>query len=261
MVLGTPPRTDSNVVKPPVSEKETNNHSEFDTATSSNPTDLNSSDIVRDLEMPTDNSATTTATSSNPTDLNSSDTEKNLEMPTDNSATTTATSSNPTSDTERNGDKPSENSGSYDINDSSGIASSKSSRDSDEIVENKIDVDRYLEEASQKCKDSILPNFATYCIVIPMNELPNRKLMCRLQIHSPSQNDWYNASFKEYVRDANGNMGFLERNNRMRHVGDVIIGVNGIHLKGWDGQEVFELIGILLKDENTTELRLTLEAK
>jgi hypothetical protein len=180
-------------------------------------------------------------------------------MPTDNSATTTATSSNPTSNTERNGEKPSENSGSYDTNDSSGTASSKSSPDSEEVVENKIDVERYLEEASLKCKDPILTNFATYCIVIPMTELPNRKLMCRLQIHSPSQNDLYNASFREYVRDADGNMGFLERNNRMRHVGDVIVGVNGIHLKGWDGQEVFELIGILLKDENTTELRLMLE--
>jgi hypothetical protein len=30
-------------------------------------------------------------------------------------------------------------------------------------------------------------------------------------------------------------------------------------LKGWDGREVFEQINILLKDENTTELRLMLK--
>jgi hypothetical protein len=82
-----------------------------------------------------------------------------------------------------------------------------------------------------------------------MSELPNRKLLCRLQIHSPSQKDWYNVSFSEYVRDADGNMGFLECNKRMRHHGDLIVAVNGIHLKGWDGREVFESMNILLKDK------------
>jgi hypothetical protein len=39
----------------------------------------------------------------------------------------------------------------------------------------------------------------------------------------------------------------------------LILGVNGIHLKGWEGNDVLELISILLKDINTTELRLTLK--
>ena len=39
----------------------------------------------------------------------------------------------------------------------------------------------------------------------------------------------------------------------------MILGVNGIHLKGWEGNDVLELISILLKDSNTTELRLTLK--
>jgi hypothetical protein len=44
----------------------------------------------------------------------------------------------------------------------------------------------------------------------------------------------------------------------MHHHGDLIVAVNGIHLKGWDGREVFELMNILLKDKNTTELRIML---
>jgi hypothetical protein len=137
----------------------------------------------------------------------------------------------------------------------------KSPPTSEEAVEKKVDVERYLEEVSSRCTDPILMNFASYCIVIPMSELLNRKLLCKLQIHSPYQIDWYNVSFAEYTRDKEGNMGFLERNKRMRHKGDLIVGVNGIHLKGWEGNDVLELMSILLKDINTTELRLTLRDK
>jgi hypothetical protein len=91
---------------------------------------------------------------------------------------------------------------------------------------------------------SNLINFASCCIVIPISELPNRKLLCQLQIHSPSQPDWYNVSFSEYARDADGNMGFLECNKRLQNQGNLIVGV-GIHLKGWDGREVFELMNLV----------------
>jgi hypothetical protein len=79
-----------------------------------------------------------------------------------------------------------------------------------EAIESKFDLECYLEQASLKCTNPILINSYSYCIVIPMSELPHRKLMCCLQIHSPSQKDWYKVSFSVYIRDEDGNMGFLE---------------------------------------------------
>ena len=91
-----------------------------------------------------------------------------------------------------------------------------------------------------------------------MNALQDRKLLCHLKIYSPPQHDWYNVSFVEYTRDDNGKTGFFECNKRMHNCGDFLVGVNEIHLKGWDGNECFELINILLKDTSTAELRLTM---
>ncbi len=41
-----------------------------------------------------------------------------------------------------------------------------------EEIEKKFDLDHYLEQATLKCTDPILISFASYCIVIPMIELP-----------------------------------------------------------------------------------------
>jgi hypothetical protein len=105
------------------------------------------------------------------------------------------------------------------IQDSSETALPKSSPDSEEVVENKINVERSLEQVSSRCTDPILLNFASYSIVIPMSELPNRKLLCWLQLHSPYQIDWYTVSFAEYVRDEEGYMGSRKRNKRIHHKG------------------------------------------
>ncbi len=120
-----------------------------------------------------------------------------------------------------------------------------------EADEEDFNIQCYLEKAHLRCTDPILISFASYCIVIPMNGLQDRKLLCHLKIHSPPQQDWYNASFVEYTRDDNGKMGFLECNKRMHNCGDFLVGVNEIHLKGWDGNECFELINI---DKSTAEL-------
>jgi hypothetical protein len=64
-----------------------------------------------------------------------------------------------------------------------------------EAIEENFKVEYYLEQASLRCTDPILIIFASYCIVIPMSELPNRKLLCHLQIQSPPQKEWFNVFF------------------------------------------------------------------
>jgi hypothetical protein len=92
-----------------------------------------------------------------------------------------------------------------------------------------------------------------------LNEQQDRKLLCRLQVHAPKQKDWYNVSFVKYLRDESGNMGALEHKKRMCNNGDLFVGVNGIHMNGWDGRQFLELLHILLKDKNTTEIRFTMK--
>ena len=42
----------------------------------------------------------------------------------------------------------------------------------------------------------------------------------------------------------------------MHNNGDLTVAVNGTHLKGWDGREVFELISILLKDKKKKKKKI-----
>jgi hypothetical protein len=92
-----------------------------------------------------------------------------------------------------------------------------------------------------------------------MNDLQDRKLLCCLKIHSPPQHDWYNVSFVEHTRVDNGRMGFLEH-NKMRNCWEFLEGVNGIHLKGWNENECFELLNILLKVDSGRQGKETQDA-